>query len=76
MQGTITFESRKGWWLVEEDETNTLYFVHHSSVVRDRNLHLNDIITFHVAPNPLKPGYVHAVNVEWVGRVRAGAVKS
>jgi hypothetical protein len=75
MRGTITFESRKGWWFVEEDATNVLYFVHHSHVARARNLHVSDIINFDVAPNPLKPGLVHAINVEWVGRARIEAVR-
>jgi cold shock CspA family protein len=69
MDGTITFESQKGWWLVEADETSELYWIHHSSVYRNRNLHPRDRVTFSVAPNPMKPGYVHAVNVVWVGRL-------
>jgi len=67
MQGVVTLESKKGWWLVEEDETHTLYFIHHSSVHQNRNLHEFDIVLFEVAPNPRKPGFFHAVDVRWVG---------
>ena len=68
MRGIITL-ARQGWWLVEHDESHELYFVHHSQVYRNRNLYLGDIITFEVGPNPLKPGFVMAINVVWVGKV-------
>jgi hypothetical protein len=71
MQGTITLE-RQGWWLCEEDSAGTMYFVHHTSIPAGINLHTNDRIEFDVAPNPLKPGYVHAVNVVRIYRAPRG----
>lgn len=72
MQGVIGFESQKGWWLVEESESSSLYFVHHSNVIHDRNLHLGDVITFGLAPNPLKPKYMLATDVTFIGRMKHG----
>jgi hypothetical protein len=71
MQGTITIE-RQGWWLCEEDSAGTMYFVHHTSIPAGINLHTNDRIEFDVAPNPLKPGYVMAVNVVRIYRAPLG----
>jgi cold shock CspA family protein len=70
-QGTIVTDSGRGWWIVEQDLTHTALFVHHSSVANHRYLHIGDRIKFSIEPNPMKPGYSHAVNVEYVGLVVA-----
>ena len=71
MQGTITLE-RQGWWLTEEDDRGTIYFVHHTGIPAGTNLHTDDRIAFDTAPNPLKPGFVMAVNVVRIYRAPRG----
>ena len=71
MQGTITLE-RQGWWLCEEDTESRLYFVHHTGIPASTNLHTGDRIEFDVASNPMKPGYVMAVNVVRIYRALRG----
>jgi cold shock CspA family protein len=73
-QGTIRSESTKGYWFVEDNESNRSFFVHHSQVADERFLHVGDIVAFDIVPNPVRPGQQYAGNVKYVGRVSDKAV--
>jgi cold shock CspA family protein len=57
----------RGCWFIEQDHTRDCIFVHQKHVVRRKFLHINDRVQFNLAPNPIKPGEVMAVDVEIVG---------
>jgi len=67
MTGTITLE-RRDWWLCEDDADSRIFFVHYTGIPSGVQLHVGDRIEFDVAPNPVKPGHVMAVNVARIYR--------
>ena len=65
--GVIVSPAGQGCWFIEQDLTRDCVFVHQKHVTRKKYLHLNDRVQFDLAPNPLKPGEMMAVDVEIVG---------
>jgi cold shock CspA family protein len=70
-EGTITYDSGRGFFWYEQDLTHTSVFIHQSSVKDRRQLHLADRVRFALEPNPKRPGELQGVRVEYLGRTIA-----
>ena len=71
MTGIITFDSGKGFFFAEADETHQSVFIHQNLVKDRRVLHVGDLVSFTIEPNPRKPGGTHGASVEFLGHIIA-----
>lgn len=74
MEGIITFESGKGYYFAETEETHQSVFIHQNFVNDHRVLHVGDRVRFTLEPNPRKPGSLHGASVEYLAHVIARQV--
>ena len=68
MTGKVVTESTKGFVFIEAEGTCQSVFCHISQVQDERCLHLGDLVTFDILPNPVRKGSTMAGNVVWIGR--------
>jgi cold shock CspA family protein len=74
MTGIITADSNRGFFWCEVDGTHQSVFIHQKSVKAQRHLHVMDRVSLDLEPNPRKPGAMHGVRVEYIGRCIARQV--
>jgi cold shock CspA family protein len=74
MIGIITFESGKGYYFAETDDTHQSIFLHQNFVKDNRVLHVGDRVRFNVEPNPRKPGSLHGASIEYLAHIIARQV--
>jgi hypothetical protein len=70
-EGTITFDSGRGFFWCEQDLIHTSVFIYQSNVKNRRQLHLADKVKFDLEPNPKRPDEMQGVRVEYIGRIIA-----
>jgi cold shock CspA family protein len=71
MNGRVSFESTKGFVFIEADESHQSVYCHIAQVNGGRCLHLNDFVSFDLAPSSVRPNAVMAVNVKYLGHILA-----